>query len=103
MPPESRRTGNSTLGVTTSRLSFTFRASSLGSFRLTKAPFPFRQERSIMLPVIPMPPTRPIPSRSSGTKARDTPACLICMGVLPTRSKVSFPSGVYRIDPLAMG
>ena len=94
LPPDSRRTGKSTLGVTTSRLSFTFSASALGSFRSTNTPLPRRQERSIMFPVMPMPPTRPIPSRSSGTKAMATPACLICMGVLPTSSWGPAPSGV---------
>ena len=46
-----------------------------------------------MFPVMPMEPTRPIPSRSSGTNAIATPAFLICMGVLPTRLVDSFPSG----------
>ncbi len=44
-----------------------------------------------MLSVMPMEPTRPMPKRSSGTKAMATPAFLICMGVLPTSSEAGLP------------
>ena len=94
LPPDIRRTGNSVLGVTTSSSFQISMARALGSLRLTKTPCPFLQERSIMFPVMPMEPTRPMPSRSSGTKAMATPAFLICMGVLPTRFEGSRPSGV---------
>ena len=46
-----------------------------------------------MFPVMPMLPARPMPSRSSGTKAIVTPAFRICIGVLPTKLAVSPPSG----------
>ena len=94
LPPDIRRTGKSVLGVTTSSSFHTRRASSLGSFRLRKTPGPFFQERSIIFPVMPIEPTRPMPSRSSGTKAMATPAFRICMGVLPTRLAGGCPSGV---------
>ena len=82
------------LGVTTSSSFQMFMASSFGSLRLTNTPLPFFQERSIMLPVMPIEPTRPMPRRSSGTKASATPDFLICIGVLPTSSDSGAPSGV---------
>ena len=57
-------------------------------------PLPLFQVRSIMFSVMPMPPTRPMPRRSSGTNASATPASLISMGVLPTSSAGALPSGV---------
>ena len=48
-------------------------ASSLGCFRSVNGDWPFRKERSIILSVRSIFPTSPMPSRSSGTKERDTP------------------------------
>ena len=81
------------LGVTTSSSFQMFMASSFGSLRLTNTPLPFFQERSIMLPVMPMEPTRPIPRRSSGTKLMATPLLRMSMGSMPTRFFSSLVSG----------
>ena len=42
-----------------------------------------------MLPVMPMEPTRPMPSRSSGTKDMAMPCLRMSMGSMPTRFSVS--------------
>ena len=48
-----------------------------------------------MLSTMPMPPTRPMPSRSSGTKARDTPIFWIWVGVFPTSSSPALSTGTW--------
>ena len=68
-------------------------ASASGSLRLTNTPLPLRQERSIMLPVMPIEPTRPMPSRSSGTNDMEMPLLRIFIGSRPTSSFSAPPSG----------
>ena len=88
-----RRTGKFVLGVTTPS-SFQMRfASASGSLRFKKMLAPFLQERSIMLPVMPIEPTRPMPRRSSGTKDMAMPLLRISMGSRPTSSFGALPSG----------
>ena len=103
-PPLILLTGNSVLGVTTSRSSHIFLANFSGSFLLKKMDLPFLQDLNIMLLVIPMEPTRPIPSLSSGTKAIPTPSCLIFIGARPTSSFLSPLFGsIYSMEPDLMG
>ena len=72
LPPDSRRTG---VGAGRDHLQLLHDV--LGqSVRAPCGPgnaWPLRQERSIMLSVMPIEPTRPMPSRSSGTKDMATP------------------------------
>ena len=88
-----RRTGKEVLGVTTSSSSQMRFASASGSLRLTKGLLPLRQERSIMLPVMPIEPTRPMPSLSSGTKDIAIPFLRISIGSKPTRLRPFSSSG----------
>ena len=84
LPPDMRRTGKFVLGVTTPS-SFQMRfASASGSLRFKKMLAPLRHERSIMLPVMPIEPTRPIPRRSSGTNDMAIPFLRMFMGSRPT-------------------
>ena len=104
MPPDIRRTGKLVLGVTTSSSCQMRWARASGSLRSRKMLLPLRQERSIMLPVMPIEPTRPMPSRSSGTKLMATPLLRMSMGSMPTRFFSSLVSGaMYVTVPEAMG
>ena len=49
-----------------------------------------------MLPVMPMEPTSPMPSRSSGTKAMDTPHLRMAMGSMPHQVLLSGGASVLR-------
>ena len=73
LPPDRRRIGVLRLGVATSSSLTTFSAIRRGLLRSVKNECPLRNVRSIMLSDKSMLPTKPMPSRSSGTKESETP------------------------------
>ena len=91
-PPDSLRTGVVTPGVTTSSSSMICSARLLGVFLSAKKGRPFRYPLSIMLSVMSMEPTSPMPSLSSGTKESFTPSLLMAEAAMPSRF-FSPPSG----------
>ena len=65
---------------------------------MRKTPGPFFQERSIIFPVMPIEPTRPMPSRSSGMKDMEMPFSRMALGLRPTML-----SPLWIIMPLSIG